>query len=207
MKDKRHDPSQQPVIGVGLPPISEKPTQVFAQELSSDDQSSLSSMTALDPKLEKDIIKKFLGAIFKELRHEFSNFHSFGLLRHTFQQQFQSLLKSYSDQVKNDTSSRTRRQAAKRIRKLRKEIAVGFEDGVGDITPDPEERRIYPEITYEVEKVNPSQKNYKEKVGDWNAALLIGLIIFTNACSFIILHPKKWIDIQLFRKICRCVWI
>jgi hypothetical protein len=151
--------------------IAEIPAQEMTQQSDWDDQSSISSVTILDPKQKKDIIKKFVEAVLKTLQYEGLPSHDYTQSRIPFKQRFQVLLKNYSEQVKIDTDQRTRRQAAKQIRLLRREISERFEEAFGGNELSSKDQRVYPNIIKQAEKINPPEKTWAEKVGDWNDVL------------------------------------
>jgi hypothetical protein len=107
----------------------------------------------------------------KTLQYESLPSHAHTQSRVSFKQRFQVLLKNYSEQVKIDTDQRTRRQAVKQIRLLRREISERFEEAFGGIELSSRDQRVYPNIIKQAEKINPPQKTWAEKVGDWNDVL------------------------------------
>ncbi|KAE8452013.1 hypothetical protein EG329_002178 [Mollisiaceae sp. DMI_Dod_QoI] len=149
--------------------INEDLKQTMIQDADRDGQSSISSVTILDPKQRKVIVKKFIEAILKDLACAPSVSHDYTQSRITFQQRFQILLKNYSDQVKNDAGQRTRRQAAKQIRSLRHEISEKFEEAFRGFSS--KEQRVYPHIAKQADIFNPPEKRWAEKVGDWSEFL------------------------------------
>ncbi|CZR65722.1 uncharacterized protein PAC_15622 [Phialocephala subalpina] len=151
--------------------IHEDSEQVVMEEADRDGQSSISSVTILDPKQRRDIIKKFIEAILKDLPSAPSVSHDFTQSKIPFQQRFQVLLKNYSEQVKKDAGQRTRRQAAKQIRLLRREISEKFEEVFRGSGPNSKEQRVYPRIIEQAKKFTPPEKQWAEKVRDWTKLL------------------------------------
>ena len=145
--------------------------RMTTQEKDWDDQSSISSVTMLGPRQKKDIVKKFVEAVLKTLQYESLPSHDYSQSKIPFKQRFQVLLKNYSEQVKIDTDQRTRRQAAKQIRLLRREISERFEEAFGGTELSSKDQRVYPNIIKQAEKINPPEKTWAEKVGDWNDIL------------------------------------
>ena len=138
-----------------------------------DSQSTISadSVAVLSPKQKQDIIKKFTEALLKDMPNKCLISHGSNLSKVPFRQRFQSLLKEYSDNVKNDTPERSRKQAAKQIRILRCDICNWCEEVLRGIGITAKDQRVYPNIAKEAEKVNLPEKTWKEKVGDWSKLL------------------------------------
>jgi len=113
-----------------------------------DDRSVLSidSVAALNPQQKRDIVRRFARGLLKELESRHFSLDEPNVSRKRFQKPFLNLLKEYSEAVKSGTIEKSKRQASKQIRILRKEIGDWCQDNferIGFVEPG---RRVYPDI-------------------------------------------------------------
>lgn len=186
-------------------PAIEEVSQLVPAENTWDSHSTITTDSVeLSTEQKEDIIRRFTEAILRELPDQIGIYHDRQNSGISCRNRFQSLLKAYSTKVKDDTQQRPRKKAAKQIRILRREISERCEIalvGVGG------HRRIYPDITKEVEKTHNPEKTWGEKVDDWNVAPLEDTVVsempFENvAKGFTDIHAAwKWMSLLL------CPWM
>jgi len=161
-KSQRHYETQERQSGMLRMAAIEEGVDLKAMKNYVDDsQSTSTALTRLDPAQNKAIVKRFTKTLMENIDPELIS-HPFRNLGVTFQQQFQALMKNYSEPLKDEAPSYTCRQAAKRVRFLRRDISAHF---VQDI--EFKDQRAYPNIIKQAEAFNPPEKLWPEKVADW----------------------------------------
>ena len=138
------------------------PTQIVG-----DGESTISADSVeLSAVQKEEVIAQFSTALLKHISTKGTLSSATQTSNAKFHQQFQNLLKSYSETVKN-TNERTKRRASKAIRALRRDISRRCEEALCGTGSSLKDSRIYPNLIKEAAKVNPPEKTLLEKVDDW----------------------------------------
>ncbi|KAF2814371.1 uncharacterized protein BDZ99DRAFT_516970 [Mytilinidion resinicola] len=132
-----------------------------------DGQSTISadSVIVLTPQQRTDVIKKFSGALIRDLPSKCFTSHGKAFEESTFRRQFTSCIKGYSKQVMEGAARRShQRQASKAIRILRNDILNKCYEALGGFD---RLERSYPSIILQAQEQNLPEKSIAEKVSDW----------------------------------------
>jgi hypothetical protein len=138
------------------------PTQIVG-----DGESTISADSVeLSAVQKEEVIAQFSTALLKHISTKGTLSSATQTSSAKFREQFQNLLKSYSETVKN-TNERTKRRASKAIRALRRDISRRCEEALCGTGSSLKDSRIYPNLIKEAAKVNLPERTLLEKVDDW----------------------------------------